>query len=109
MERSDDFVVVLVTAPPEAAERLARTLVEEKLAACVNRLGGVRSTYRWKGTIEDAVEDLLLAKTRRSLTERLEARVREVHPYEVPEVIVLPITAGSKAYLEWLGDATGGE
>jgi len=95
--------VVLVTAPdPGVAEGLARALVEERLAACVNVVPGVRSVYRWEGRVEDAGELLLLVKTRADRTEALAARVRELHPYALPEVVELPVVGGSPAYLDWL-------
>lgn len=103
MEEAAPFAIVLVTAPPGApAEALARALVEEGLAACVNRLGPVRSTYRWRDAIHDDAEDLLIVKTSRDRLPELERRVREIHPYEVPEVLALPIDLGSAAYLAWL-------
>lgn len=95
--------VVLVTAPDaEVAERLARTLVDERLAACVNAVPAVRSFYRWEGRVEDASEVLLVVKTRADRTAALAARVREIHPYELPEVLELPAVGGSPAYLDWL-------
>jgi periplasmic divalent cation tolerance protein len=98
-----DCVVVLVTAPDaDTAARIARTLVEEKLAACGNVLPGVRSIYRWEGKVEDAAEALLLLKTGRARFKEIVDRVRELHPYDVPEVIALPIAAGYDAYLDWI-------
>ncbi len=100
-------IVVLVTAPSaEEGAKIARALVEEKLAACVNILSGVRSVYRWEGKVEDGPEVLLVAKTRESLFGELDKRVRDLHPYSVPEVIALPISKGSEAYLAWLGEET---
>jgi periplasmic divalent cation tolerance protein len=98
-----DVRVVLVTAPDAAtAEVLARALVEERLAACVNVVPGVRSIYRWQGRVEEAAELLLVAKTRADRGAALAARVRELHPYELPEVLELPALGGSEAYLEWV-------
>jgi periplasmic divalent cation tolerance protein len=98
-----EFLVVLVTVgSSEEGERLARAVVEERLAACVNRLGPVRSIYRWQGSVEQSDEELLLVKTRRDLFERLKARISELHSYSVPEIIALPIVDGSAAYLQWL-------
>jgi len=95
--------VVLVTAPDLAcAERLARTLVEEKLAACVNVVPGVRSFYRWEGTVQDDTELLLVAKTQAGRGSALAARVKELHPYDLPEVLELPAVGGSDAYLDWV-------
>jgi periplasmic divalent cation tolerance protein len=98
-----DRFVVLVTAPEGApAETLARTLVSEGLAACVNRVPGLRSTYRWQGQLQDDAETLLVIKTTAAAYPALERRIRELHPYEVPEVIALPIVRGSEPYLSWL-------
>lgn len=98
-----EFIVVYVTAGTvEEGERIAAALVDERLAACVNRLSGVRSTYRWKGEVERADEELLIIKTSRDLFERLKQRVAELHSYSVPEIIALPILEGSESYLNWL-------
>lgn len=98
-----DRFVVLVTAPEGApAETLARALVAEGLAACVNRVPGIRSTYRWQGQVHDDEETLLVIKTTAAAYPALERRVRELHPYDVPEVIALPIVRGSEPYLSWL-------
>jgi periplasmic divalent cation tolerance protein len=98
-----DRFVVLVTAPEGApAETLARSLVAEGLAACVNRVPGIRSTYRWEGRVHDDAETLLVIKTTAAAYPALERRIRELHPYEVPEVIAVPIVRGSAAYLSWL-------
>jgi periplasmic divalent cation tolerance protein len=96
--------VVLLTAPDAAsAEGLARALVDERLAACVNVVPGVRSFYRWEGRVEDAAEWLLVVKTRADRTAALAARVRELHSYELPEVLELAVAGGSAAYLDWVG------
>ncbi len=85
------------------AERIAHALVEERLAACVNVLeASVRSVYRWQGKVERARETLLLIKTAKSVFPRLERRVRQLHSYQTPEIIALPIVAGSRAYLAWM-------
>lgn len=95
--------VVLVTAPDlDTAARLGRALVEERLAACVNLVPGLRSIYRWEGALHDDAEVLLLVKTRTDRLEALSARVKELHPYALPEVLALPASGGSPAYLEWL-------
>jgi periplasmic divalent cation tolerance protein len=101
-----EHVVVLVTAPPDRAPDLARRLVEEKLAACVNILPGARSIYAWKGELCDDSEALLVIKTRAARFDALRARVVALHPYEVPEVIELPILDGHAPYLKWLDDST---
>lgn len=105
-----DFALVLVTAPdPDTAARIARTLVEERLAACGNVIPGLRSIYRWKGAIEDSAEALLLLKTRSEVYERLQARVVELHPYECPEVIRLDVAGGLPAYLDWISKSASPE
>ena len=102
-----EFIVVYVTAgSPAEGDRLARALVDERLAACVNRLGPVQSVYRWEGKIEQSEEQLLIIKTQRRLFAALERRVRELHSYSVPEIVALPIIDGSQDYLRWLGDQT---
>jgi len=104
---AEEFVVVLVTAgSSEEAARIGQTLVAERLAACANVVGPIRSIYRWQGAIEDAAEHLLLLKARARDVETLDERVRALHSYEVPEVLALPIIAGSAAYLAWLAEAT---
>jgi len=96
-------IVVLVTAgSAEIAETIGRSLVEERLAACVNLLPGIRSIYRWEGKVAEDAEWLLVVKTRRSRFAALAERVRSLHSYEVPEVIALEIVEGSKPYLDWL-------
>ena len=100
-----DFIVVLVTVgSSKEGERLAQALVEEQLAACVNRIKGVQSIYRWQGQVEQSEEEMLVIKTTRELFDRLKKRIQELHSYSVPEVIALPILDGSESYLRWLGD-----
>jgi periplasmic divalent cation tolerance protein len=101
-------VVVFITAPNgDDAAKIARALVESRLAACVNIVKNVRSIYAWQGKVEDDSEFLLLAKTRRELFNELADRVKELHSYDVPEIIALPITHGSEDYLKWLRNSTG--
>ena len=101
-------IVVFITAPDEEmAARIAKALVGETLAACVNIVRGVRSIYSWQGNIEDEAEVLLIAKTKKSLFEKLSRRVKELHSYQTPEIIALPITAGLPEYIDWLNDVTG--
>lgn len=102
---STDAVVILSTAPPDEAPGIARRLVEERLAACV-QLAAIRSFYRWKDRVEDEPEALILIKTRRMLAGDVIARVRELHSYEVPEAVVLPVEAGSEDYLAWVAEET---
>jgi periplasmic divalent cation tolerance protein len=105
--KAEEFVVVLVTAgSAEEAERLGRTLVDERLIACANVVGPIRSIYRWEGRVEEAAEHLLVLKARAADAAALEARVRALHTYEVPEVLALPLRAGSAPYLAWLAEAT---
>jgi periplasmic divalent cation tolerance protein len=95
--------VVLVTAANrEEAERIARTLVEERLAACVNLVSGVHSIYRWQEAVEIAEEVLLLIKTRQEAVDALRRRVHELHSYDVPEFLVLAVEQESEAYLAWI-------
>jgi len=100
--------VVLATAASRAqAASIAKRLVEERLAACVNILGPARSIYRWRGKVEDEREFLMFIKTRAALFSRVERRIRELHSYEIPEVIVLKPAAVSKPYMRWLLASTG--
>lgn len=100
--------LVLCTAPPENAPQLARALVEDRLAACVNIVPSVRSIYSWQGKIEDESEALLLIKTSALLMEKLTHRIRSLHPYTVPEVIGVALTGeGNSDYLRWLSDSVG--
>jgi periplasmic divalent cation tolerance protein len=101
---TDKIVVLSTCGTEEEAERLARALVEQRLAACVNVVPRVRSFYRWKGQIEDAAECLLVIKSSRPLFDRLRATLASAHSYEVPEVVALPILDGSPDYLKWLED-----
>ncbi|MEE2665941.1 MAG: divalent-cation tolerance protein CutA [Myxococcota bacterium] len=94
--------VVLVTAPERVARELARALVGERLAACVNLVPGVRSIYRWQGEIEEDEEVLLVAKTQHDRVAALSQRVRELHPYDLPETLALSAAGGSAAYLAWV-------
>ena len=98
-----EFIVVYVTAgSADEADRLARSLVDDRFAACVNRIKSVQSVYRWQGKVEQSEEELLIIKTSRDRFAALEKRVRELHSYSVPEVIALPVIEGSSNYLKWL-------
>ncbi|HET8899006.1 MAG TPA: divalent-cation tolerance protein CutA [Rhodanobacteraceae bacterium] len=100
-------LVAFSTCPDaSSATHLARALVEEGLAACVNQLPGVTSTYRWQGEVHEDTEVLLLIKTTAGRFADLDARLRELHPYELPELIAWPISDGNADYLAWLGQAT---
>ena len=104
--KGDRVILVLSTVPESESARIAETLVSEKLVACVNATP-VRSCYRWKGEICRDREDLLIMKTRESLFARVMDRVRELHPYEVPEILALPVWGGFGGYLRWVMDETG--
>ena len=100
-----EAVIVLTTLGADAdAAALARTLVEERLAACVNVLAPMTSVYRWKDRLEEDREQQLVIKTLASSVSALEARLRELHPYDLPEFLVLPVSGGSEAYLRWVAD-----
>lgn len=104
--KTTDFIVVYVTCPEDHAAKLGGSLVEGRLAACVNIVPTVRSLYTWKGEVCDDAESLLVIKTRASLFELLREKVVDLHPYDVPEVIALPITAGHPSYLRWVEEST---
>lgn len=98
-----DFRIVFITVPNmEEAKRIANGLVEAHLAACVNIIPGIQSIYRWQGEIQSDAECLLVCKTETSQWDNLSAWVTNHHPYEVPEILQIPVTAGSQAYLQWL-------
>lgn len=100
---SDQFVLILTTFPADGdAQSLARTIVEERLAACVNILPPMTSVYRWQGEVEQAEERQLVIKTTGTNVDALRDRIKALHPYEVPEFLVLRITAGAPDYLSWL-------
>ncbi|MFL6624581.1 MAG: divalent-cation tolerance protein CutA [Sulfurifustis sp.] len=103
---ASDYQICITTCPTgDLAEKIARALVEEKLAACVNILPTMQSIYRWRGQIESADERLLLIKTRVKDYPAVEQRIRALHSYELPEVIAVPIVDGLPAYLSWLGNS----
>ncbi len=99
---TDKIVVLSTCGSPKEAQRLARELVEKRLAACVNIVPGVRSVYHWKENIEEEEEVLLVIKTSRPLFEELRNEILRLHSYEVPEVIALQVVDGSESYLAWL-------
>jgi len=103
----NEFLLVFTNLPDEiAADKLARQLVEARVAACVNRLAPCVSTYRWQNSIESASEVPVLIKTTRLAYPRLEKMILEAHPYELPEIIAVPVEAGSPAYLDWVRSET---
>lgn len=99
------LVVFITAGSPDQAAAIAQTLVEERLAACGNVVPGIRSIYRWQGAVHDDPEALLVVKTRADRFEELVRRVGELHSYDVPEIIALPLVAGSARYLAWLDEA----
>jgi len=94
------------TETKEQAQKIARRLVEQKLAACVQITGPMESTYRWKGNVENAQEWLCVIKTRLALFKKVEAAIKKLHPYETPEIVAVPVIKGSREYLNWLGEET---
>ena len=105
--RKTPLVLVYMTARTAAqARRIGKVLVAERLAACVNVLGPITSCYRWKGRVQSDREVALLAKTRRALVPRLTARVKELHTYDVPCVVAIPIQGGNAGFLEWVAAET---
>lgn len=103
---SDLIQVSTTTEKREDAEKIARALVERRLAACVQIVGPIDTTYWWKGKIERNPEWLCLIKSRKALYAELEKAIKEMHPYETPEIIAVPIVAGSNEYLDWIGEET---
>ena len=104
---AENHIVTLCTVPDrESGERIAQALVDEHLAACVNLVPGLSSTYRWKGKVEKAEECLLIIKTGVSRFDVLKRRIAALHPYELPEIIALPIIHGSAEYLRWITEST---
>ncbi len=99
----NEYILVFTTVEKrEDADRIASSVVNKRVAACAQILGPIHSTYWWKGKVEQAEEWLLMMKTRQDLFSSLEKEIRAVHPYEVPEIIALPIVAGSASYLQWI-------
>ncbi len=106
---TDAIVVFMTAANLEEAARLAEMLVTERLAACVQILPEMESVYRWQGKLERQEEVLVIAKTIKSRFEELEKKVRAIHSYETPEIVALPVTAGSALYLEWLNSSVNSD
>lgn len=103
---SSDFLIAWCSCPAEAADEIARTLVERRVAACVTALPDAQSTYRWQGDVEQELETVLMIKTSRDHWQELEALVTELHPHDVPELIAAGITEGAGPYLAWLDEET---
>jgi periplasmic divalent cation tolerance protein len=101
-----EFAIVLCTAPPGGSEKIAKALVEERLAACVN-ISQVKSYFFWKGKSCDEAEELMIIKTETKLVERIKARIKELHSYELPEIIIVPISGGDERYLQWIDQSVG--
>jgi periplasmic divalent cation tolerance protein len=99
---TDKIMVLSACDSEEQAVQVARALVEQRLAACVNVVPGARSIYRWKGQIEDSSEWLLVIKSRRDLFDGVRAAIGKIHSYEVPELLALPVVDGSESYLSWM-------
>lgn len=103
---TESIVIFITCGSEEEALKIAHSLVEEHLAACVNLISPIRSIYRWEGKIWDEREWLLIVKTQRQRFEELERKVKSLHSYSVPEIIGLPIVEGSSSYLNWLAEMT---
>lgn len=99
-------IIVLITCPPDESEKLAQTLVEERLAACVNIIAQVKSIYLWQGNVCNDSEQLLVVKSNRSAWDKLKERVKQLHSYEVPEIVLFSLEDGYKPYIDWLNAAT---
>jgi len=100
------LVVLITTGSPEEARKIAHALVEERLAACVNVVSPVHSLYRWQGQVQTDQETLLIVKTTEARMEVLAQRVKQLHSYQVPEIIALPVVAGAGDYLRWIDEQT---
>ena len=103
---SDYIVIFITTSSIDEAKKLGRTLVEEKLVACSNILSPVHSIYQWKGKLCEDEEVMIVLKTKRDLFRQIELRVKELHSYDVPEIIAIPIIEGSEDYLSWVESGT---
>jgi len=103
---TDAIVVLINAASAEQALEIARAVVEERLAACANIISPIRSIYRWHDAVQDETEHMMLVKTRAELFAKLELRVKELHSYEVPEIVALPIVEGAQSYLDWVFEST---
>ena len=107
MKKMSNYIVIFITTSSiNEAKKIGRSLVEEKLAACSNIISPIRSIYSWRGEICDDKETLIILKTKKNLFKQIENRVKELHSYEVPEIIAIPIIEGSDKYLSWVRDET---
>ena len=102
-----NIVIFITTKDEKEAKDIASRLVESKLAACVNIVSSIKSIFHWQGKVDSSEESLLIVKTKKRLFNKLIKAVKQIHSYEVPEIIALPIIGGSKEYLRWLNDSTG--
>ncbi len=102
---TDKRIVLTTAGSQEEAQKIALALVERRLAACVNIVGPIQSVYRWKGAVESAPEHLLIIKTTAAAFARVRDAIRELHSYELPECVMLPIEAGSEEYLRWIAES----
>jgi periplasmic divalent cation tolerance protein len=103
----NEIVVLITTSSEDEAAKIARSLVDSKLAGCVNIIKDIRSIYAWDGKVEDESEVLMIAKTQKALFNDLTKKIKELHSYTVPEIIAIPIVEGSEEYLKWLREVTG--
>lgn len=99
-------LVYVTCGDEDEARRIGRTLVEERLAACANVIGAMKSIYWWQGAVQEDAETVLIAKTKQGLVDRLSARVQELHSYDVPCVVALPIAGGNPDFMQWIEDET---
>jgi periplasmic divalent cation tolerance protein len=107
---SDQVILALTSCPDEAsAEAVATALVQERLAACVNRIGGLRSTYIWDARLQDQAEILLIIKTTAGRLDELQARLKSLHPYELPELLAIAVAGGNERYLDWVRMGVAGK
>jgi periplasmic divalent cation tolerance protein len=105
-EAGTEFAIVLCTASPGGSEKIAKALVEERLAACIN-VSQVRSYFFWEGKPCDEKEELMIIKTDMKMVERIKARIKELHSYELPEIVIIPIVGGEDRYLRWIAQSIG--
>ena len=103
----DEIIVFITASHEDEAAKIARSLVDARLAGCVNIIRNIRSIYRWQDKVEDEPEVLMVLKTQKSLFNSLAEEVKRLHSYEVPEIIAIPLVEGSEDYLKWLGEVTG--